>query len=617
MYLCNLAGLQMDRDSGPDTSESPLAAHDDRLEGVSIRLASRPSATALELLLAAAVFFACGVVMFWPAWAHGLGAYAEVGGLADISQQSYFLALPSHLATFFESPLFTNVTNYPFGINLAVNATMLALGVLSIPAQLMLGPLASFNLLLTLAPAVSALSLYAVLRSIVASKFARLLGGMVFGFGPYEIAQSTAGHLPLTFLALVPIFFWLQYQILVVRRFGAVTVGVLLACVVVLQYFVSPEVLVDTLLIGVVSGIVMFVSQAPHSRNNHYLVVSLAVAVSISVAFLAYPTWFFIHGPQHYLGQSQPNAGSFSADIFSAVFPTVLERFGPAAWKVQATKYVINDLSENGGYLGFAALGFVALAVLFSGTSRRKIAGVIGVGAVAWVLSLGPSLWVNGVKTHVALPYAFLDRIPLLSNALPVRYSLFVDLALAVAVALAVAENTLLPWMRVALSLAAVAVVVSLFPASANSMTQVVLPRFFSAYGSMHRGSSRIHPVFAVYPWPTYPHTLAMLWQAEAGFKFKLVGAYALGPGASGSVTMTLGDGPLAQIFNDAYDGTNDLQNAKLIVAARADIHALAITDIVVSQGQPNAALANGVIDGLVHSRPACDAGVCEWRLSR
>ncbi len=574
-------------------------------------------AAAGEFGVAAAIFFACGVVLFWPAWVHGLGAYAEVGGLADISQQSFFLALPSQMGTFFQNPLFTNVANFPFGINLAANTTVLALGILSIPLQLLLGPLANLNLLLTLAPALSALSLFGVLRSVVQSKLARLLGGAIFGFGPYEVAQSTAGHLTLTFLALVPIFFWLQYQIVVVRKFQATTAGFLLGAVIVIQYFVSPEILVDTLVIGAVSGFLMLVSQGTFSRNVPYLATSLGIAASISVAVLAYPTWYFIHGPQHYLGQSQPNSSAFSSDLLSVVLPTTLERFGLAAWKLRATNYVIDDLSENGGYLGFIALGFTVLAISVSRSSRLKIVGVTIVGAVAWLLSLGPSLLVNGTRSHVALPYALFERIPLLSNALPVRYTLFVDLALAVVIALAVGELRSPRWIRVGVLLAAMTVVVSLLPASGNSMTPVTIPKFFVGYGVAGGNSRIVEPVLAVYPWPAYPHTLAMLWQAEANFKFNLVGAYALGPGANGLVTMSLGEGPLAQIFNDAYGGISDIGNAKLIAGARDEISADHINDLVVAQSQPNSSLADRVVGVLVQSRPACNGGVCEWRLPR
>ena len=605
----------MVRSSITASTATNLAAHADPTEKASSQLTSVIFAAAREFGVAAAVFFACGVVLFWPAWVHGLGAYAEVGGLADISQQSFFLALPSHIGTFFKNPLLTNVANFPFGISLAANATMLALGILSIPSQLLLGPLASFNLLLTLAPALSALSLYGVLRSVVQSKLARLLGGAIFGFGPYEVAQSTAGHLPLTFLALVPIFFWLQYQIVVVRKFQAITAGFLLGVVIVIQYFVSPEILVDTLVIGAVSGMLMLVSQGTYSRNVAYLVASLGIAALVSFALLAYPTWYFIHGPQHYLGQSQPNSSAFSSDLLSIALPTKLVRFGLAAWKVRSTNYVIGDLSENGGYLGFIALGFTVLAISVSRSNRLKIAGVTSVGAFAWLLSLGPSLVVNGTRSHVALPYALFERIPLLSNALPVRYTLFVDLALAVVIALAVGELRSQRWMRVGVLLAAMTVVASLLPASGNSMTPVTIPRFFVGYGVAGSGARTVEPVLAVYPWPTYPHTLAMLWQAEANFKFKLVGAYALGPGANGLVTMSLGDGPLAQIFNDAYGGISDINDAKLIVAARATIRADRITDVVVAQSQPNSSLADSAVGVLVQSRPVCNGGVCEWHL--
>ena len=89
----------------------------------------------------------------------------------------------------------SNFLDYPHGVDLANTTSVPLLGLLAAPFTLSLGPVAAFNILLRLAFASSATSMFFVLRSWCRTP-AAFIGGLLYGFGPYMVVQS-ANHLDL------------------------------------------------------------------------------------------------------------------------------------------------------------------------------------------------------------------------------------------------------------------------------------------------------------------------------------------------------------------------------------------------------------------------------------
>ena len=98
---------------------------------------------------------------------------------------------------------YSTAMHYPGGVNLLANTSVVAIGLLLAPVTWLFGPIATLNVALTLAPALSALSMYVLLRRWVAWAPAAFVGGLLYGFSPFILVTLTDAHLMLG-MAVVP-----------------------------------------------------------------------------------------------------------------------------------------------------------------------------------------------------------------------------------------------------------------------------------------------------------------------------------------------------------------------------------------------------------------------------
>ena len=171
----------------PDGARGP-AARDPPTGGCGGRRDRRPSRSPSTSVLAFA--------LFWPIWGTHPTTVSEFGG--DQFATMWFLQWVPHALQHGLNPFFSQYANHPFGVNLLTNTSVVLLGLLASPVTWLWGPVASFNVLITLAMPASATAGYFFARRWVAWPPAAFVAGLLFGFGPFEIAQS-AGHLNLTF----------------------------------------------------------------------------------------------------------------------------------------------------------------------------------------------------------------------------------------------------------------------------------------------------------------------------------------------------------------------------------------------------------------------------------
>ena len=86
-------------------------------------------------------------------------------------------------------------------------------------------------------------------------------------------------------------------------------------------------------------------------------------------------------------------------------------------------------------YLGIPLLVvLVVFAVVFRRRREILFAGILA--AAAFVLSMGPQLWVDGHETPLPLPFLLLEHLPLLEGLMPSRLALYTALFAAVMMAI-------------------------------------------------------------------------------------------------------------------------------------------------------------------------------------
>src|SRR5664280_1684170 len=207
--------------------------------------------------LVVASYLALSIASYWSVWSTSPATHMQLGG--DQFATVWFLRWIPFALTHAHNPFFTTFGNYPFGVNLLTNTSVPLLGLVGAPVTLLFGPTASYNLWCTVALAGSATAGYLFARRWTSWRPAAWVCGLLYGFSPYEVAQSHGGHLNLTFAVFPPLILLATHEVVVRRQRAPLTAGVVLGLLVVAQFFVSSEVLASTLVVDAVCIIAILV----------------------------------------------------------------------------------------------------------------------------------------------------------------------------------------------------------------------------------------------------------------------------------------------------------------------------------------------------------------------
>jgi hypothetical protein len=497
----------------------------------------------------------------------------------DQAQEVWFLAWLAFVLHHGHNLFFTWWMNVPSGVNLATNTAMPLLGVVGAPITWLLGPLATYNLLLRLAFIVSAFSMCLVLRRWTTWWPSAFFGGLLYGFSAFMVGQGE-GHLFLTMVPIPPLMLLMVDEIIGRRRWPARRSGVVLGLLCVVQYLISPEILVIT---GIsIVAVVVVVAVARRHQVAAVLPrvkVAAAWAVGVAAVLLAYPVWMTVLGPQHFNGPPHAlvNLTRFVGDLLGPIVPTHTQYLAPSHLAAIGSSYVHASTAENGEYLGIPlVVALIGFTIAFRKRGLVVLAAVLVAGNL--VLSLGNHLIVNNHVTAVPLPFAVLLHLPLAQSILAVRFTFGVALfssALA-ALGLDMARSALIrprvgahspgvtrggaPTARrwlVSTSWLVVGCLVALplLPAFAYPSVPADIPSLFttSAVDRIPTDS-----VVLTYPYTAHPQLMAMLDQAASGMHYKIVGSSAFIPGPGGvalSASKVLDPPQLQALFSAAYSG--------------------------------------------------------------
>ncbi len=480
----------------------------------------------------------------------------------DQAQEVNFLAWGSFAWTHGHNPFFTSWTNYPYGINLAVNTSFPLLTFLAIPAVLTIGPVATYIWLLVAAFALSALAMYVLLRRWVSWSPAAFAGGLLYGFSPYMIGQGWS-HLFLTFVPIPPLIFLVLDEIVVRQTRNVRWLGLALGALAAVQYYISQEILTITAVVAAI-GIVVIGVMHWRSVSSHlaYVLRALVYAVLICAPLIVYPVWFGFFGPAHIAGPplSLSNLEKIPGDLLGGVLPTAYQHFGPTHLKTLGNRIAAHDVVENGMYLGVPLILVLGVITVVC----RRVRGVIFFFVMlllCYVLALGPRLYINSHNTQVRMPFTILTHVPLIQNVLPLRFSLFAQFFAALILAVGLdrcyqrlrarsgshtlrsALTSLNPWQAVIpTGLVAAFALVPLVPQFPYAAFDTNIPALFNSpsIDKVPTGS-----VLLSYPYAGEPEDRIILPQATSGMRFKV-------PGGPGHVPRNPSP-PLQRIFSEAF----------------------------------------------------------------
>ena len=450
----------------------------------------------------------------------------------DPQDQSFFewmLAHGARVVTDGVYPFFSDRMNYPDGVNMMANTSVLAVSLPMTPITLMFGPHVSFNVFLTLALAITGISWYLVLsRVFVASRLAAWVGALFCTFAPSMISHA-GGHPNIVSQFLVPLIIW---RCLALRTPGrALRNGLILAGLLVWQAFINLEILFMT---AVGLGIFCAV-QAIHRRRSHRgetlaFLRGLGVTAAVTLAALAYPLAVQFFGPQSYHGLPE-FVRNFGADLGS--FTAYASR-SVAGDSVIAGRLAQNPAEEN----AFFGWGMVILFLGLVVWMRRQVTvlTMAGVALLFAAMSLGPRIFLNGINTGIPGPWALLHSVPVLNSAVPTRWAMAIAPVVGIILALGCQRaidlvrtqpSTRGP-VRVAMITAVAMALVPLAPTPLQTVPMAPVPEFVTS-GQWKQYVDENHTVVTL-PLPDSSYPDPLRWTAYTGQDMRIAGAYALLP---------------------------------------------------------------------------------------
>lgn len=478
------------------------------------------------------------IIMWWRVWVTGHPTSTITCQCGDESGTLEMLAWAPWALIHGHNPFLSHaIYAGQGGVNLLANTSWIAGSLLFAPVTWLFGPVATFNVVVTLAPVASGWCCFLAVR-----QFSRFVPGQIvaaafYGFSPLIVSSSPVGHVAQIWLVYPPLAFLCLYDLCVTRRHRPVLVGFGLGVLTVVQFFTSTEVLTISVLVGGI-GLTVAAILAPGFTGLRYrhVLVGLLTAAGIVAVFLAYPVWFALDGPRHIVGYPLPGP-RVGVPISGVLSP------GPYVHR-PLSLLRIAGYAGNGGpdesYVGVAVLAFLAVSSLV--WFRERLAWVVlVVGVLSWSFSLATA--------RAWMPWRLLMHVPLVSQIGPDRFTVVTSLAAALLLALSadrwwcviVRNFTRRPTPHAARNL-------GIMGALLTAVTVATVVPVGAAYSFPIRTQNKLVPlwfsqvaprltpgtVVLPYPYPSMLAQQAMGWQAVGGMGIGITGGGGFVPGRDG-----------------------------------------------------------------------------------
>jgi len=536
------------------------------------------------------VYVALALALFANVWTSPSTKWVGVDG--DPDSTIWSIEWTAYALVHGLDPFVTQHIFYPTWIDvLWANADApIALAWAAAPVTLTFGPIVAYNLLQTLALALSAWCAFIAIRRYVQLRMAAMVGGLVYGFGPYMMGQAY-GHLGLTFCVVPPLLLVLIDRVLVRRNTSALIAGIAAGALEAFQLLVSEEMVVTEALVTVI-GLAWLTALAvalrwsvPWRQVMTRLAVAGAGAVAVFAVLGGYPLYVLFRGPAPVTNHPVRGFGIYITDVFNLVIPPGTTHLIHTAWTEQVSKLFPGGPPESGAYLGLALIGVIVFT-LIRWWRNPTVLFAAGMVAAVLLVSLGPLLTHGGHQSQrIILPWNLARNIPLLNEILVDRLAVYVDLFAGLVFALFVDHVWSSDW-RLAKPLTVIATAASLlllvpslpwFAATAHvpSMFQPGTADNQTFQSAVPAGSvAVILPADSLRPDAGY----AVLWQAVDRMSFKMPEGDLVHGGSNGRATNDPEPSPLWTAMSELQLG----QVPTDVAGVQAQLKQLGVRAVVV-----------------------------------
>jgi hypothetical protein len=412
-------------------------------------------------------------------------------------------------------PLYTLLLWQPLGLYLPWVASVPLLSLAAAPITWLGGPILSYNLIMLLAPALSALAMYFLCLRLARAPYQAIIGGYLFGFSSYQMAQDTAApNLCMTLLLPAILLVVLRRLDGALSRRAVIVAGGLL---LVAQFMISTEIFAMIFVFGGMAWALAW-SYLPDRRPALFRLFLDGLLAGPLVGLAVSPFLLTMARHSGYVHLPPVWPYYFKADVANVFVPSRLAAVG-GDWCGSISRHFNGGIQEQDAYISVPGLVIVWLFAR-ENAARPARRMLVVLFCLLLIASFGPSLSIAGFSPSFALPWALFVALPLIGAALPARFALFVSLTLSMIVVLWLSDAVTTRDRRLRLALTAAALV-------------ALLPRF--------------------HPWETAPHARffqpgvvqaalgakarllvlpfaingpSSFWQEEAGFSFDQTGGY-------------------------------------------------------------------------------------------
>ena len=267
------------------------------------RLAASPSPSPrLAWLLSLSTYLPLAALGFMPVWLHWSSQMNGCNCWDQLLLEWFVNWLPASVAHG-HSVLVTNYLYAPGGVNAMWNNSVFALGAVASPLTETIGVVHTFDILLTISLALSASTMFLLLRRWTTWVPAAWLGGLVYGFSTLAIEETGPGRINAAFDAIPPLVVIVIVK-LIRREWSPTKGGSILGLLLTIQLFISEEMLAITVVcIGITLAVLALVNRAevltlarrssgrpwlPQSRSSRCRPIRSTSSSSVPTASLAH-----------------------------------------------------------------------------------------------------------------------------------------------------------------------------------------------------------------------------------------------------------------------------------------------------------------------------------------
>lgn len=410
------------------------------------------------------------------------------------------------------NPFITHSVWSPSGDNLTWATSIPTLSLITAPLTIMFGPIFSWNLLSLLAAPLNAFCAFLLLKYLYKNNVAAFIGGYVFGFSSYVMGQLL-GHLNLDFVCLLPLalLFFVMHTKNEINRYYFIAI---MAIIVFLEAGISTEVLATATLFGFIS-ISLFLIFEHNFRKQIFFSSLYLVASYFIAAILLSPFLYFLIKGFSGVPKIINSPTTYSSDLLNYIIPTPVTRVGRSVFSSIASRFTGN-YAEEGAYIGLPLLLLTAFSFR-DYVADRKRAGIalFVIFIIVIVFSLGPYLHINGVNTHVKMPWTFFTHVPLIRGALPTRFTNYASLIVAIVIGFWLSTGRAKK-KKYIVSLASMFFIIPNM--SIYNWGDQHTPSVFTKHNVLSNANVIVLP---------FGYTgSSMFWQIKSGMKFNMVGGY-------------------------------------------------------------------------------------------